>query len=62
MRPEMSAEPDYHPPGIVLGLETQIGLCIVRELGQAGVRVIGIAHDWGAIGLRSRYLTCARVT
>ncbi|TMQ77792.1 carboxylate--amine ligase [Candidatus Accumulibacter phosphatis] len=53
----MSAEPDYHPPCIVLGLETQIGLCIVRELGQAGVRVIGIAHDWGAIGLRSRYLT-----
>jgi len=45
------------PPCIVLGLETQIGLAVVRELGRAGVRVIGIAHDSRAIGLHSRYLT-----
>lgn len=45
------------PPCIVLGLETQIGLGIVRELGRAGVPVIGIAHDPQAIGLHSRYLT-----
>ncbi len=44
------------PPCIVLGLETQIGLHIVRELGRAGVRVVGIAHDPHAIGLRSRHL------
>jgi predicted ATP-grasp superfamily ATP-dependent carboligase len=44
-------------PCIVLGLETQIGLGIVRELGRAGVPVIGIAHESDAIGLSSRYLT-----
>lgn len=44
------------PPCIVLGLETQIGLNIVRELGRAGVFVIGIASSPHAIGLRSRYL------
>jgi predicted ATP-grasp superfamily ATP-dependent carboligase len=40
----------------VLGLETQIGLGVVRELGRAGVRVVGIAHDPRALGLASRYL------
>lgn len=44
------------PPCIVLGVETQIGLGIVRELGRAGIRVVGIAHDPRAIGLASRYL------
>ena len=44
------------PICIVLGLETQIGLGLVRELGRAGVRVVGIAHESGAIGLASRYL------
>ncbi len=44
------------PPCIVLGMETQIGLGLVRELGRAGVRVIGIGHDANAIGLASRYL------
>ncbi len=44
------------PPCIVLGLETQIGLSIVRELGRAGVPVIGIAQEADAIGLSSRYL------
>lgn len=53
----MPTKPDCpQPPCIVLGLETQIGLCVVRELGQAGVPVIGIAHESRAIGLRSRYL------
>ena len=45
------------PPCIVLGLETQIGLSLVRELGRAGIPVIGIAQNPRAIGLRSRYLT-----
>lgn len=44
------------PPCIVLGMETQIGLGIVRELGRVGVPVIGIAHEQNAIGLASRYL------
>ena len=45
------------PPCIVLGLETQIGLNLVRELGRGGVPVIGIATNRHAIGLASRYLT-----
>jgi len=44
------------PPCIVLGLETQIALGVVRELGRAGVPVIGIAQSRHALGLRSRYL------
>lgn len=49
------------PPCIVLGLETQIGLSIVRELGRAGVPVIGVTHEPDAIGLASRYLWRQRV-
>ncbi|MDR2839005.1 MAG: hypothetical protein LBV49_10665 [Azonexus sp.] len=49
-------KPEALPPCIVLGLETQIGLAIVRELGRAGVPVIGIAHSRHALGLHSRYL------
>lgn len=45
------------PPCYVLGIETQIGLSLVRELGAAGVPVVGIATDESAIGLCSRYLT-----
>lgn len=47
---------EHFPPCIVWGLETQIGLNVVRELGRAGVRVVGVTHDPRAIGLRSRYL------
>jgi predicted ATP-grasp superfamily ATP-dependent carboligase len=43
-------------PCVVLGLETQIGLGVVRELGRAGVKVVGVAHSGSAIGLSSRYL------
>lgn len=45
------------PSCYVLGLETQIGLAVVRELGMAGIRVIGIAQAASAIGLKSRYLS-----
>lgn len=51
------AKPETLPPCIVLGLETQIALGVVRELGRAGVPVIGIAQSRHALGLRSRYLT-----
>ncbi|MBK8115662.1 MAG: carboxylate--amine ligase [Candidatus Accumulibacter sp.] len=53
----MTATSATLPPCIVLGLETQIGVGIVRELGRAGVPVIGITHSANAIGLRSRYLS-----
>lgn len=44
------------PPCYVLGLETQIGLALVRELGASGIPVIGIAQDESAVGLASRFL------
>ncbi len=44
------------PPCFVLGIETQIGVGVVRELGRAGVRVIGLANRKHSIGLSSRYL------
>jgi predicted ATP-grasp superfamily ATP-dependent carboligase len=44
------------PPAVVLGIDTPIGLAIVRDLGRRGVPVIGIAHSASALGLRSRYL------
>lgn len=43
-------------PCVVLGLETQIGLNVIRELGRSGVRVIGVAQTRHAMGLRSKYL------
>jgi predicted ATP-grasp superfamily ATP-dependent carboligase len=46
----------HMPPCLVLGIETQIGLAVVRELGRAGIIVIGIAFDKEAIGLSSRFL------
>src|SRR5690242_13512806 len=49
------------PRCYVLGLETQIGLSIVRELGRAGIPVVGIATSQNAIGLRSRYLECGEI-
>lgn len=40
---------------IVLGVDTPIGLTIVRELGRHGILVHGIGRSEGAIGARSRY-------
>ncbi len=42
---------------IVLGVDTQIGLSIVRELGEHGVVVIGIGRNNSAVGLSSRHLS-----
>lgn len=47
---------DALPPCFVLGIETQIGVGVVRELGRAGVRVIGLANRKRSIGLASRHL------
>jgi predicted ATP-grasp superfamily ATP-dependent carboligase len=49
LRPEL-------PPAIVLGIDTPIGLTVVRELGEHGVAVHGIARNRRGIGLYSRWL------
>jgi len=43
-------------PAVVLGIDTPIGLAIIRDLGRHGVTVYGIARSEGALGLSSRYL------
>ncbi len=43
-------------PAVVLGIDTPIGLAIVRDLGRRGVPVTGIAGGKGSPGLASRYL------
>jgi predicted ATP-grasp superfamily ATP-dependent carboligase len=43
------------PGALVLGLESAIGLTVVRELGERGVRVHGVARDMTAIAAASRY-------
>ncbi len=53
--------PEAVSTAIVLGVDTQIGLAIVRELGQAGVRVVAVSHDPLAIGLVSRHVWRKRV-
>lgn len=45
----------------LLGIDTPIGLTIIRELGQAGIRVHGIGRNTHAIGRCSRYLASAHV-
>jgi len=45
------------PRVLLLGIDTPIGLAIIRELAQHGVEVHGIARDRAAPGLYSRYLT-----
>lgn len=44
------------PAAIVLGIESPIGVTLVRELGRHGVHVIGIARSKRSAGLCSRYL------
>ena len=52
----MTTHKDLKPPCYILGIETQIGLALIRELGEANIPVIGIALNEKAIGLKSRYL------
>jgi predicted ATP-grasp superfamily ATP-dependent carboligase len=44
-------------PAIVLGIDTPIGLTVIRDLGSQGIPVIGIARQPNALGMQSRYLT-----
>jgi predicted ATP-grasp superfamily ATP-dependent carboligase len=41
---------------VILGIDTPIGLAIIRDLGARGVKVHGIAREARAIGLASRFL------
>ena len=43
------------PTVIVLGVDSSIGLAVVRDLGRTGVKVIGIGWQIRAVGLHSRY-------
>ena len=45
-----------HPPALVLGIDSPIGLTVIRELGEHGVPVHGIGKP-DAIGRASRYCT-----
>ena len=44
------------PPIILLGIDSPIGLALVRELGRAGIEVHGIAAERRGLGLYSRGL------
>lgn len=43
-------------PAVLLGIDTPIGLAIVRDLGRRGVPVYGIARSARALGMASRHL------
>ena len=45
------------PPVLLLGIDTPIGLCVMRELGRHGVPVYGIGKTARSIGAASRYCT-----
>lgn len=44
-------------PAVVVGIETPIGLAVIRDLGSAGVPVYGMARSSESLGLASRYIT-----
>jgi predicted ATP-grasp superfamily ATP-dependent carboligase len=48
-------------PAVVYGIDTPIGLTIVRDLGRSGIAVHGIARSPQALGLASRYLASGLV-
>lgn len=55
----MSVVPNTTPAEagvILLGADSQIGLAVVRELGEHGVRVFAIGRSRRAVGLYSRHL------
>jgi predicted ATP-grasp superfamily ATP-dependent carboligase len=43
-------------PAVILGIDTPIGLTVIRDLGREGVPVIGIGRSEGALGMSSKYL------
>jgi predicted ATP-grasp superfamily ATP-dependent carboligase len=49
------------PGVVVLGADSQIGLAVIRDLGQGGVPVHAIGRTPDAIGLHSKYVRSAHV-
>ena len=49
------------PVCYVLGVGSQIGLSIIREVGQASVRVIALATSCDDLGLESRYAVAGEI-
>lgn len=45
------------PTALLLGIETPIGLAVIRDLGRHGVPVHGVGRTSRALGRASRYLT-----
>jgi predicted ATP-grasp superfamily ATP-dependent carboligase len=43
-------------PAVVVGIETPIGLTVIRDLGSRGVPVIGVGRSGTALGMASRHL------
>jgi predicted ATP-grasp superfamily ATP-dependent carboligase len=43
-------------PAVVLGIDTPIGLTVIRDLGRHGVTVYGVGRSAGSLGMASRYL------
>ncbi|MEO7493619.1 MAG: hypothetical protein ABIT83_02700 [Massilia sp.] len=43
-------------PAVVLGIDTPIGLTIIRDLGERGVKVYGLGRQPHALGMASRHL------
>ncbi|MES2018642.1 MAG: carboxylate--amine ligase [Pseudomonadota bacterium] len=43
-------------PAVVLGIDSPIGLTVVRDLGKQGIDVVGIGQSASALGMSSRYL------
>jgi hypothetical protein len=41
-------------PAVVVGIETPIGLTVIRDLGSRGVPVIGVGRSETAIGMAPR--------
>ena len=56
MTSDIQPSPDSHPPLTVVGIDTPMGLTVVREIGQRGVKVFGVAGSRRGLGLYSRYL------
>lgn len=52
----MNGNTERKLPAVVVGIDTPIGLTVVRDLGQAGVPVYGIGRSATALGMTSRFL------
>ena len=55
------AAPDQRPPVIVLGVDTPIGVAILRDLGRHNYCTIGIGRSRSSIGFASRFCHHAEI-